>query len=472
MPKTFNDLTPEQQAAFWADVKRWGLEESDVQAESNTGQIGSKACISSLAAETNVKTKPFTLTSVEHMKEMVGIPDELFASGKMRDRLVSYPEDLPAARLQLVAQAPNHCALKDSLTEDEHDVVKQAWQAYLVGNSSKISSAMVNMINAVHFPAVVAVAAVQNITVKANTVYTFGSPGAAMQVIPIGVLNIEAGGSIAFASPCTLQCQQTEAAAAKSVATVASAESVLTDPAPVNNINIYSPAPAPPATPAPQPPKGQANNATPGRTASTGGKNPTTICDPSNPSGAASNGDTGYGGTKATNGQNGISPPPVISYLGVVTGIYNFMAGGGNAQNGGKGGDAGQGGQGGNGASGAGGKCANQPPGKGGLGGTGGPGGVPGDGANGSTSYFYYTSTQPPFSYNITPVGGYGGQPGLGGGPGAAGSGGSDPAGVMGGGYNAANYNLGSGQNGPTGNNGNPGKNANAGAIYFQLKAG
>jgi hypothetical protein len=72
MPKTFNDLTPEQQAAFWADVKRWGLEESDVHAESNRGHLGSNACISSLAAVTNVKTKPFTLTSVEQMKEMVG----------------------------------------------------------------------------------------------------------------------------------------------------------------------------------------------------------------------------------------------------------------------------------------------------------------------------------------------------------------------------------------------------------------
>lgn len=466
MPKTFNDLTPDQQAAFWADVKRWGLEESDVPAESNTGLLGSNASISSLP-DSNVQTKPFTLTSVEHMKEMVGIPDELFASGKMRDRMVSYPEDLPADRMQLVGQAPNYCALKDSLTEAEHDVVTQAWLAYLVGDSRKISPGMVSLINAVHFPAIVAVAAVQNITVAANTVYTFGSPGAAMQVIPIGILTIEEGGSIAFASPCTLQCQSTSAAAGSSMATVASAESVLTDPS-VTNINIYSPAPAPPATPAPQSPKGQENNATPGQTGSSGGKNPTTIC--ATPSGAATNGDTGYNGTPGSNGQGGISPPPVISYLGVVTGTYNFMAGGGNAQNGGKGGDAGQGGQGGNGASGAGGKCANQPPGKGGMGGTGGPGGTPGDGANGSTSYFYYTSSVQPFTWNVTPVGGYGGQPGLGGGFGAAGSGGSDPAGVMGGGYVAANYNLGPGTNGATGNNGNPGKNANAGFIYFQLK--
>jgi hypothetical protein len=470
MPKTFNDLTPEQQAAFWADVKRWGLEESDVPAESDTGQLGSNACISSVAADTNVPTKPFTLTSVEHMKEMVGIPDELFASGKMRDRMVSYPEDLPADRMQLAAQAPNFCALKDSLTEDEHDVIRQAWLAYLVGDSGKVSPEMVSMINAVHFPAVVAVAAVQNITVAANTVYTFGTPGAAMQVIPIGVLTIEAGGSIAFASPCTLQCQSTTAAAASSMATVASAESVLTDPAPTNNINIYSPAPPPPATPPPQQAKGQASNATPGRTVTSTGKNPTTTCDSSNPSVAASNGDTGYGGTGGTNGQNGISPPPVISYLGVVTGTYNFMAGGGNAQNGGKGGDAGLGGQGGNGVSGAGGKCANQPPGKGGLGGTGGPGGVPGDGANGSASYFYYTSIQQPFTYNITPVGGYGGQPGLGGAGGKTTSGGSDPAGTQGPSYNAANYNLGAGPNGATGNNGNAGKNANAGSITFQLK--
>jgi hypothetical protein len=469
MPKTFNDLTPEQQAAFWADVKRWGLEESDVQAESNTGELGSNASISSLP-DSNVKTKPFTLTSVEQMKEMVGIPDELFASGKMRDRLVSYPEDLPADRLQLVAQAPNFCALKDSLTDDEHDVISQAWLAYLVGDSRKISPAMVSMINAVHFPAVVAVAAVQNITVTPGQVYTFGSLGAAMQVIPIGILNIEAGGSIAFASPCTLQCQSTQAAAASSMATVASAASVLTDPPPTTNINIYSPAPAPPATPPPQQPKGQANNATPGRTVTSTGKNPTTTCDPSNPSVAASPGATGYTGTTGSNGQGGLGPPPVISYLGAVNGTYNFMAGGGNAQDGGKGGGAGQGGQGGNGASGAGGKCANQPPGKGGQGGPGGPGGVPGDGANGSASYFYWTSIQQPFTWNVTPVGGYGGQPGLGGGGGAAGSGGSDPAGTQGGGYNAATYNLGAGPNGATGNNGNPGKTAKAGSVTFQLK--
>jgi len=466
MPATFNDLTAEQKAAFRARVKTWGLTEADVQKHASS-EPDKKAVICGIASLSNVKTKPFTINSVQHMKELVGIPDSAFKSGKMRDRIINYPPELPKERLGIVATAPNHCWVKENLTHEEHLVIKQAWEAYLVGNSEKISPGTVELINAVHFPAVVAVAAVENITVNPGQTYTFGSPGAPLQTIVVGTLTVLAGGSVAFASPCTLECQMTTAAVAPSFMAVAETETgPLTDPSPTdNNFTVYGPAPAPPQPPPPQGAKGQQQSATTGVATTSTGKNPTTTC--TTASLPATPGDTGYTGTPGTGGQAGVTPPAVIAHLGVVTGVYNLYSGGGNAQDGGVGGMGGQGGQGGDGAQGASGKCNNQGPGQGGLGGTGGPGGMPGNAAPGTSSFFYYTSSTPPFSINIVNKGGFGGQPGLGGAGGGGGSGGADPAGVKGTGYNPQTFTLGTGPRGATGNNGSPGNNADAGSIQM-----
>jgi hypothetical protein len=240
MPAKFDDLSEQQKADFWARVKKWGLTPADVHPDLDTREIGPQTFISGSDPGSHVKTKPFTITSVEHMKSLVGIPDESFASGKMRDRTVNYPQALPDHRAQLLTQAPNNCWLKDRLTEDEHEDVRNSWLAYLVGNSQKISAPMVDMINAVHFPALGAVAAVQNINVAPNTTHTFGTPGdKVMQTIVIGVLTIQPGGSIAFASPCALEIQQTVVGAAPAVHAMAISENALAvGDADTNNIQI------------------------------------------------------------------------------------------------------------------------------------------------------------------------------------------------------------------------------------------
>src|SRR5262249_50477473 len=224
MPAKFDDLSERQKADFWATVNKWGLTPADVQPEIDTSQIGPRTFISGSDPGSHAKTKPFTITSVQHMKSLVGIPDESFTSGRMRDRTVNYPQALPDHRTQLLVQAPNNCWLKDRLTEDELEDVSNSWLAYLVGNSKKISAPMVDMINAVHFPVVGAVAAVDGITVEPGTIYTFGTPGAPMQTIVLAYLTIKPGGAIAFASPCTLEVQQTSVAAAPTRLTMAMSE--------------------------------------------------------------------------------------------------------------------------------------------------------------------------------------------------------------------------------------------------------
>jgi hypothetical protein len=434
-------------------VKRFGLTEADVHKESETPPDGSEICICGIPALSAVKTKPVTLADVQQMKKLVGIPDALYISGKMRDRMVDYPPPLSARCVGLLAEAPNHCSLNYSLTPEEQAVVKQAWLAYLVGDSRKISPEMVGMVNALHFPAVISVAALQNITVQPNQTYVFGSDGSPLQSIVVGTLTIEAGGSIAFASPVQLLCQLTNA------------------PAPAagfNNILFQDAAPTPPPTPSAPGQTGKGQDATAGVA---GPLLPPKFNTPTctTAATAATNGATGQVGTQGGTGAAGESPSPVVAYLGVVTGVFNFLAGGGNAQNGSPGGPGGQGGNGGNGVSPAtyGGQtpCGKQGPGKGGQGGGGGTGGTPGNGANGTTSYFYYTSGTP--VYNITNAPGLGGQPGAGGAGGPGGSGGTDPAGTIPN-YNQAAYNLGTGSPnpGPTGNNGNAGTSGTPSKIH------
>ncbi len=466
MPLPFEEFTTEQKTRFAALVKRWNLEPADVVKHIDTSQIAPRTIVSADPAVSHIKTKPFNIQSVQHMKEMVGFPDHLYTSRRMSDRSVVYPASLPRQRFALLGEAPNFCWLKDQLTEEEHHTLKAAWLAYVVGDSRKISPEMVSMINAIHFPATVAVAAAENITVKPGTTYIFGNPSnPTLQAFVVGALVIESGGAIGFAVPANIT-----GISCSAQVPAASVQASLGDEPDANstNIQIYSPAPAAPATPPAQGARGKETNATKGVTTTSTGKNPSTTC--TTASQAAVAGDIGYGGTPGTAGQGGVAPPPVVTTFDSMTGNYVFLAGGGNGADGGVGGQGGQGGTGGDGAV-ANSPCGNQGPGKGGLGGVGGVGGAPGNAAPGSISYFYYKALVQPFSYSVKTVGGLGGSPGLGGLPGGGGAGGADPAGVMGAGYNPAAFTNGSGQRGATGNNGNPGNNAPAGQIFLQQAA-
>lgn len=464
MPLRFADFTKEQQDRFFALVKRWNLDPADVIEHIDTSKIARRTIVSANPEVSHIKTKPFNIKSVQHMKEMAGIDDQLYISGRMSDRAVVYPPSLPPNRLKLVGEAPNFCWLKEQLTKAEEHILKAAWLAYVVGNSRKISPPMVAMINAVHFPATLAVGAAKDITVKPGTTYIFGdSSNQTLESFVVGSLVIEPGGAVGFAVPSNISGISCSAEVAAASAQTSFDKS---EPgADSTNIQIYSPAPASPDTPSPQGPRGKETNATKGVTTTSTGKNPTTTC--TTPSVAAVPGDIGFQGTGGGKGQDGVSPPPVVTTFDTMTGTYVFLAGGGNGATGGKGGDGGPGGAGGDGVV-ANSPCGNQGPGKGAQGGLGGTGGLPGNGAPGSISYFYYKALVQPFSYSIQTVGGLGGAAGLGGGGGAGGSGGLDPAGIMGTGYNAAAYTNGTGERGPTGNNGNPGTNAPAGQIFIQ----
>jgi hypothetical protein len=448
----FNQLSPALQDHFQSLLKKWNIAPADVVDHVDTGAIAPATVISGDPSVSHVKTVPFNLLNVQHMKEMVGVPDALFDADLASDRSVQYPPPLSNRPFQLLNASPNNCALNDSLTADEHANIKQAWQAFVVGDSRKIAPRTVDLINAVHFPATMAVAAVQDITVQPGKQLVLGSRGSPLQTVLFGTLQIQPGGSVAFQSPVNLTGSLSEASPSNGGD---------------HNIQIYGPAAAKPGTPGPQPQIGAGGNATKGTTGTTGGKNPTATCPTA--SLGASNGGTGYTGTQGTKGQDGVSPPPVTMTVAVGTGTYNFLAGGGDGANGGDGGKGGQGGNGGDGCLGPA-PCTAQAPGKGGLGGTGGLGGLPGNAAPGSTSYFTFTNTQAPFSTNVIPQGGRGGLPGNGGGGGGPGSGGADLGAVKGAGYNAGAYNLGNGSNGGTGNNSQPGTNAPAGQIF--IKAG
>jgi hypothetical protein len=238
------------------------------------------------------------------MKQMVGIPDEHFTSGKMRDRHVNYPQALPSHRHQLLVEAPDICWLKNRLTSEEYEAVNDSALAYVVGNSQKISASMVDMLNAIHFPKVVAVAVIPEITVAAGTTHTFGTPGdQTMPTIVVGVLNVEPGGSIVFASSCNLEVQHTEILAAPTIRSMEMTERLMAAardlPPTGGTINIYSPAPLPPDPPPPQGSRGTANGATPGTCSFDKHNNPDGCTTQGIP---GSNGDTGWTGSTGGKG--------------------------------------------------------------------------------------------------------------------------------------------------------------------------
>jgi hypothetical protein len=457
MPLKFDDLSERQQADFAAKLEKWGLAHEEVHPVFHTARIGLRTCICGHAAESHLRTKTVTINTIEHLKEMTGIPDEHFLSGRMRDRHIHYPEALPSHRHRLLAEAPSNCWLKDRLTDEEHEAVKTAAYAYVLGHSVKVSRAMVEMINAVHFPKLCFVAAIKELTIADGTTHVFGKAGDPnLQIILGGVVTIEPGSRIFFESACDVDVQHTEALAAPAFR--AMALGAVGDTPPPGVINIFTPAPAAPGPPLPpQEARGKSPNAQPGSA---------TFDKHGNANGcgaqgqAGQPGDTGFVGSQATNGGPGVSPQPMKWSTNTITGVFTFNCGGGGGQDGGPGGAGGKGGIGGDGIAGAYGKCNPQPPGMGGIGGAGKAGGIPGNAADGSTSRLQYVQAIQPFTVNINPLGGRGGNPGAGGAGGGGGPGGADPAGTQGPSYDPTKFTQGPGAGAGPGNNGNPGTNA------------
>lgn len=330
-----------------------------------------------------------TVQNVDELKELGGIPDDLYKNGLMR------VHHEPLAEWN---QARNALE-KSSLSVKETDDLCHAFKTYMFGNSKTVQSYK-DAINRHYFPMQIALFAGEDIVVDPEHPLIVESQGDTPVVVSFNKITVKRGGLIQNNALATWEVTQM----------------VLEDQVnPVYNfINLGTDGGAG-GTPAPQ---GKAAVGDKGSNAVEGDK----CC--KTQAGQGGKGRKGDDGKPGVTGENGGNTKEVIARIKVVDGPLVALSVGGNGGEGGKGGKAGTGGDGGPGGNGTS-HCSAGAQGPGGDGGDGGPGGKGGDGGNGASVYIYYETLGPGGSISLgDPTGhGKGARGGDGGEYGSAGTG-------------------------------------------------
>ena len=202
MSKTFKDLTQEQVDRHNAGLAKLGIDPDKISPYHQTSDHPGGMIV---GPEHNY-TKKIEVNSIEELNTLVGYPCEYFHSGKTDDSDLDYPA--PFAKTHLAVEGASAHEIKEQLTTDEHEQVKQAMVHFLQGDSAKVDSYK-DIINAVHFenPVTLTVASAQDILITAQNPLIFHATDGQPITANYGTITVENGGYIQSNVPLNLTCQ-------------------------------------------------------------------------------------------------------------------------------------------------------------------------------------------------------------------------------------------------------------------------
>src|ERR1700685_4465958 len=193
MGKEIDALSEANRASFRANIERLGLSPEKVTHHDTLVTGPGPTILSGDPKESKLPATLIEIKSIKHLKQLVGIPDEAYISGKLSDVGIDYPPELEASRLELIRTSKNICDLLDNLTLEERGDLKHARESFIQGNSEK-SRSYEKLIDAVNFPAQLAVFSVDTIIVKpGNPLILTGPPAVDLHAASIIVAS---GGQI------------------------------------------------------------------------------------------------------------------------------------------------------------------------------------------------------------------------------------------------------------------------------------
>lgn len=126
---------------------------------------GEGLLFSSDPLESDVAPISLGVASIQQFKALVGIPD-----GE-NDEAIYYPPPPTPAELALFKESKSLAELRSRMPEGFVNKVKQAAEAYVMGNSKKVQE-YTDLINHLSFPGQLAVFTGGPLVVPANTIYT------------------------------------------------------------------------------------------------------------------------------------------------------------------------------------------------------------------------------------------------------------------------------------------------------------
>ena len=351
----------------------------------DTGDYPNGLTLSYRAADSDLKPEILVVKSIQELKELCGMPDDIYRSGKLKN-----VHDVP----------PPPSSLDGPITNPTDVHLCAAISCYLYGNSTRVED-YAQTINELRFPLKIVVFSGKSVTVQ---------PGHPLKVTgtderPFGLffdtITVESGGLIETSGPGKLACGTLAFTSSTSNVAQTGGTIIQRGGDAGNAGNGSSPGQSGPGT------KGSDG---------TGDKHSCT-----KESGTGGKGRPGGPGGDASEGPRGGDAGEVNLSVDELTGTLTVGSIGGNGGNGGDGGTGGKGGPGGPGGKGhttsdSHKNCANGPQGPGGDGGNGGNGMPGGRGGDGKNIYINWQKGNP--TINVSPdksKGGNGGNAGQGG---------------------------------------------------------
>lgn len=178
---SFDSLTQEQQDAFLDRVQQLGFGPEIAETSIVTGDAHEFAA--------NLRYK--TISSVDELKRLVGIPDSSFEAGASDDHLTYPPVPRYAARWSTYL----------ALSMPEREELERAAYAYLFGDSSKVAG-WKDVIERLLLPREISFMAAGNVTVTPDHPLRITHPSNTF-----GVVTIEPGGTIIVETDSTMNVQ-------------------------------------------------------------------------------------------------------------------------------------------------------------------------------------------------------------------------------------------------------------------------
>jgi hypothetical protein len=191
MPTPFDRLSPAQKDAFYARVQQLGFDPGAL-AGSNLVTGGSGVRINGAAREFANHVKYKTMTSVDEIKRLLGVPDSAFTSGASDQHIRYSPPPGHADNRQMTFLA---------LTQPERNDLESAAYAYLFGDSTKVAGWR-DVINRLLLPRELSFVAYESVTVKPGSPLYITHPSNTF-----GTIIIEQGGEIIVEADSNMDVQ-------------------------------------------------------------------------------------------------------------------------------------------------------------------------------------------------------------------------------------------------------------------------
>ena len=210
MAKKFSDLTEHQVNNFHAELAKVGINHHDIMGVCVTGEQGNKegTKVGHELAHSDVEPAAVTtVDSVQHLKQLTGIPDHDYHSKKYSDGFVHYPKQMRDLAIPTLKSCKNDvCELKNQMSPAQHREVGKALHAYIKGDSTKVAD-YEDHINAIHFPMTVTSYAAEDLIITKDKPLIVDSPNDQPVHLVYGTITVEPGGYILAKVPLKLSCQ-------------------------------------------------------------------------------------------------------------------------------------------------------------------------------------------------------------------------------------------------------------------------